>query len=102
MRQETKGHLLKEIALTPDRDLASKRIKGGGMNKKKDGSSDKFRELERKLRDAEGRCLERSERTPRANGVRREKSDPSEGLSEAKLPQTIQSLRAQLDRKDTV
>lgn len=24
---------------------------------------------------------------PRANGVRREKSDPSEGLSEAKLPQ---------------
>jgi hypothetical protein len=51
---------------TLTRDLASKRIKGGGMNKKKDGSSDKFRELERKLRDAEGRCLERSERTPQS------------------------------------
>jgi hypothetical protein len=44
-------------------ELASQKIKGGGKDKKRDGSSDKLRELERKLKEAEGRCLERPERT---------------------------------------
>lgn len=44
------------------REPAGQRIKGG-VDKRKDRSSDKLRELERKLRNAEGQCLECSERT---------------------------------------
>jgi hypothetical protein len=37
-------------------ELASRKLKGGNVDKKDDGSSDKVHELERKLKNAEGPC----------------------------------------------
>lgn len=47
---------MRDEAVSSDEENRSDVLSGGGVEKKNDGSSDRVRELERKLKIAEGRC----------------------------------------------
>lgn len=47
---------VRDEAISSDDDDRSDVLSGGGVDKKNDGSSNKVRELERKLKNAEGQC----------------------------------------------